>query len=345
MLTLAITSLIVIFFLLHFFELWPLSVPLGSLISQLSTLWFFVEIGFYVYFRQHVKSLQWYTKCLEDSDSLSRVKRRRLFLNMLDILSVQRLGDCGDGVEFLKGWFLNESGERLERIKRGNLEQWCVVGERLRAHPPSRCKCSLSFSNRLLRVNSWVEFGACILAYASVHAHAEQTKTTRTSTPHTSSLIPPSPLSLPRTPFPSRCCRWSWAVFYRFPNQLSYTEKAELVSFVDEFELRSGIRTPPGFDPNVRCIRLNVDPIRTIHRPMMVYCGVAVFHSLSKLTLSCLLGFRRIRLGGFNYWFRPATCNHPHHHQYDDTQSAPSGHQHCPKMPIVFLHGLGTLLV
>jgi hypothetical protein len=126
MLTLAITTLIVVFFLLHVLELWPLSVPVGTLISQLSTLWFFVEIGFYVYFRQHVKSLQWYTKCLDDSDSLSRIKRRRLFLNMVDVLSVGRLGDCGDAVEFLKGWFLNECGERLQRIKRGNLEQWFV---------------------------------------------------------------------------------------------------------------------------------------------------------------------------------------------------------------------------
>jgi hypothetical protein len=155
----------------------------------------------------------------------------------------------------------------------------------------------------------------------------------------------------------SKLRRWCWALFYRFPNQLSYAEKAELVSFVDEFELRSGVRTPPGYDPHVRCIRLNMDPIRTIHRPMIVYCGVAVFNSLSKVVLSSLLGFRRMRLGGFNYWFRPATCNHPHHHQYDDTAAAATaaggaaaagadnasgGHQHCPKMPIVFLHGLGT---
>jgi len=49
------------FFLFHKLDIWPLPVPIVTLVSEITTLLFFVELAFYIYFRQHTKGLQWFT--------------------------------------------------------------------------------------------------------------------------------------------------------------------------------------------------------------------------------------------------------------------------------------------
>lgn len=67
-----------------------------------------------------------------------------------------------------------------------------------------------------------------------------------------------------------------WAFFNQHPRDeyINDTENpmhVEVQHYVDKFEQETGMSAPPGYNPNISCIRLNSDPVRTIHRPAMVY--------------------------------------------------------------------------
>lgn len=58
--SLKVLLMIVTFFLFHLLDIWPLPVPFQTLVSEVTTLLFFVEIAFYIYYRTHIKQLQWF---------------------------------------------------------------------------------------------------------------------------------------------------------------------------------------------------------------------------------------------------------------------------------------------
>ncbi len=206
--------------------------------------------AFYIYFRTHIKGLQWLATPPPHSDSNCPVRRRALFDRMMNTLSVSRWGDCKDARDFLHGWFLGKVDD-VTTLRRGNVEQW-----------------------------------------------------------------------------------FAWAVFYKFPSQLTDAERIELQHLVDRFEAKTKITFAPGFDPSQVSMRLSLDPMSAIHRPLMVYCAVALFNSCSKIMLTFLLKFTRRRIGGFHYWYKPhkPTCN-------------ANGNMNRRKLPLVFVHGLGQGLI
>ena len=125
---------------------------------------------------------------------------------------------------------------------------------------------------------------------------------------------------------------FSWAIFYKFPTDLTPTEHIELQQIVDRFEARSGLRFAPGFSPDQKAMRLTLDTVTALHRPLLFYAVVAVFNSVSKLLLSSVLGFTRRRIGGMHYWYKPHV--------------PPAGRsRRSMPPPLVFIHGLGQGLL
>lgn len=45
----------------------------------------------------------------------------------------------------------------------------------------------------------------------------------------------------------------------------------EVEEFLEEMEQRDGMRLTPGYDPNIKSIRVTLDPVRMIHRPLIWY--------------------------------------------------------------------------
>lgn len=118
----------------------------------------------------------------------------------------------------------------------------------------------------------------------------------------------------------------AWALFYRFPAQLSSEEVRELDEHIDRLQRAARHVFPLGFNADVRCIRLSLDPLKAMHRPLFLYGLVAVANSAARVVLQWR-GFQRKQVGGFRYW-----------------HWAP-GAQAEPKFPLVFMHGLGHGLV
>lgn len=118
----------------------------------------------------------------------------------------------------------------------------------------------------------------------------------------------------------------SWAMFNSYPVLLDQHQTSELHSMLHVLEDYSEHRFPPGRNDQITGIRLTLDPMPAMHRPLFVYLFVGFANIFSRFVLQ-LRGFQRYELGGFCYWYRPA----------------PSGAT--VQRPVVFMHGLGQGLL
>lgn len=67
-----------------------------------------------------------------------------------------------------------------------------------------------------------------------------------------------------------------WAFFNQHSREAYQNEEngktAQVVDrYLDAWEQHTGMAVTPGYNPKVKCIRLNSDPVKTIHRPACVY--------------------------------------------------------------------------
>lgn len=108
MMPLALCGVVLVFYLLHLLSLWPLPLDARTLVSSSTTLWFVFEVSFFVYFRHHVRNMQW----LEPPPPVSAAQRRRVMGELLRSMAVDRPDDCGLFDWFIRGWFM---GAPLER--------------------------------------------------------------------------------------------------------------------------------------------------------------------------------------------------------------------------------------
>jgi len=117
-----------------------------------------------------------------------------------------------------------------------------------------------------------------------------------------------------------------WAAASLFNKELpecDAKEREELVGIIRFIEGVTGIRAKPGHNPNVRSLRLTIDPLRVVHRPLIMYATIGVAtHVVGRLLLT-RLGFRLKTIPStvpgkpdFTYWYRPgrpkAIANHGH---------------------------------
>jgi len=108
-------------------------------------------------------------------------------------------------------------------------------------------------------------------------------------------------------------------------NSARSSDCSQLASLVEQ---ALHIQFPPGYNPQLSCIRLTIDPVYASQRPFVYYVAINFLLSLGKIGIY-LLGYRRRIVNGHGIFFRPAA--------YTNRSFATA----TPSTPIVFCHGLG----
>ncbi|EGO21299.1 hypothetical protein SERLADRAFT_333807, partial [Serpula lacrymans var. lacrymans S7.9] len=132
-----------------------------------------------------------------------------------------------------------------------------------------------------------------------------------------------------------------WALFSTTPDGYSDEWKEEMAQYIITVEQVLGKELETGYNKEARCMRLTLDPVEMLHRPLVWYLIVSFVDHMTFLKLY-YLGFRHynptswfrsfpLRAFTFlsrksvddrlSYWYRP--------------------HRSKTKLPILFLHGIG----
>ncbi|KAI9009721.1 Alpha/Beta hydrolase protein [Gaertneriomyces semiglobifer] len=137
------------------------------------------------------------------------------------------------------------------------------------------------------------------------------------------------------TPRPNAEMWAAWAFYDAALDELTPDELAECKSYITFVESRMGAKYKDSpFDPAISCIRLTIDQMQVLHRPLVYYAGTGLIHLVG---LACLriLGFRQAstivpsgdpKKAGTHrqgYFYRPGT-SHPEN-----------------TVPVVLIHGIG----
>ncbi|KAG0144190.1 hypothetical protein CROQUDRAFT_724112 [Cronartium quercuum f. sp. fusiforme G11] len=121
-------------------------------------------------------------------------------------------------------------------------------------------------------------------------------------------------------------------LFSSTPEDLDKARTAELEEDLDWVASVLDHVFPEGRDESIHCMRMNLEPIKAEHRPLMFYLLIRILRIFVNVCYY-IVGFRRgtIRTEGgpFNYWYHPGTLN--------PTQSSPR------PVPIVVISGLGGI--
>ncbi|KAF9165580.1 hypothetical protein DFQ26_009775 [Actinomortierella ambigua] len=130
-------------------------------------------------------------------------------------------------------------------------------------------------------------------------------------------------------------------------------DMAELCSMMDRIEKEKDVQFAPGFNPNVDCIRLNLDPVVASHRPLIYYALVWIANLISGFVFN-LLGFTRFE-GALDRAHRIKVRKAKHQHPTEEKEKARANYDlaywYRPardaenKVPLVFIHGIGVGLV
>lgn len=149
----------------------------------------------------------------------------------------------------------------------------------------------------------------------------------------------------------------AWAFFIRDLGELQESSSGsdeailrELDQMIDSMTECYGIRFPPGYNPQAKCMRLNLDTMEPRHKPFLYYAILQALSLAFELYCTRVLGFKKylahsspqILLGAWKsgasnnavvkekipYWFRPASALAT---SETDLQS-----------PIVLIHGIGV---
>jgi len=129
----------------------------------------------------------------------------------------------------------------------------------------------------------------------------------------------------------------AWAFFNAAgKTELAPGRQSELDTIVSEVEQWAELRLPEGYNPNVRSMRLTIDPIPSKHRPLLYYIVTGwVMPSIQEVLLS-RLGFTRYKSGMITYWRYPGASG------FDPSPDSPKGIR---PPPMVFCHGIGISIL
>lgn len=159
---------------------------------------------------------------------------------------------------------------------------------------------------------------------------------------------------LPKNTIPKRqdAIDWLlWALFStsttatRLDGSLAEEYEEEIDGYIKEIEKLVGRPLEEGTDSGVRSMRITLDPVTMLHRPLIWYSIVAIVDTYTSLYLT-FLGFKHYspRKWNWRYSFPPRPILSLL------SRSAPEGvvvpywyrpHRSSTKLPVVFLHGIG----
>lgn len=129
---------------------------------------------------------------------------------------------------------------------------------------------------------------------------------------------------------------FAWAFFTRMMFELDIAEKQLLDSMVDECERQFGLNFKLGYNPAVRGIRINFDPLNVWSHPLAYYASIKALSTGSR---------QYMRFLGFSYhprryegvpFFHVGPPSHPGQ-LIKDGVAVPRS----KRPPVVFIHGLG----
>lgn len=128
---------------------------------------------------------------------------------------------------------------------------------------------------------------------------------------------------------------YAWAFFTRQPKELDAQQEEMMNSFIVECERRFHWNFKPGYDAQIKAIRINFDPIKVWYHPLSYYACV----------WALLYGSRQyMRVLGFTHSYGSGGLPFFHKGPPDKpgvliTDGAVAPHE--KKIPIIFIHGLG----
>ncbi|CEG71114.1 hypothetical protein RMATCC62417_06899 [Rhizopus microsporus] len=107
------------------------------------------------------------------------------------------------------------------------------------------------------------------------------------------------------------------------------------------------IKVQEGYNPDLRCVRLDLDPVQTIHRPLIVYLAIYICtYFFNLIFLQTLWGFTLTtdqNMWGGTFALLDGVWNHTE--KRSRHISYWSRLRKNDKVPIVFIHGLGAGLM
>ncbi len=129
----------------------------------------------------------------------------------------------------------------------------------------------------------------------------------------------------------------AWAFFLKRRAELSDDEHGEAMALVQQMVDWAELDLSPGFNSEVKCIRLEFDALQSSYRPLVFYLVTAAAVSLgTDLLIGHWLGFEKLKNGHLTYWHRP-----PRRRRKDGIE-AERDEDGDEEEPIVFCHGLGV---
>jgi pimeloyl-ACP methyl ester carboxylesterase len=131
----------------------------------------------------------------------------------------------------------------------------------------------------------------------------------------------------------------AWAMFGKHVKDLTPKNLLDIQEISDYAQLKhpAARRVKPGFNPNIKHCSMTLEPIPTIHRPLMTYVIVALTEALANLIFLRMRGFRSLEVDGMTYWYRK--------HSGSSGAEGPDARNSLTSAgdePVVFLHGIST---
>ncbi|KAI8089707.1 Alpha/Beta hydrolase protein [Halteromyces radiatus] len=168
---------------------------------------------------------------------------------------------------------------------------------------------------------------------------------------------------------------FSWAFWQDHVDHVKsnseWAEELEWMVFTAEKHLN--IAFAPGYNPSLQCIRLNLDPVQAVHRPLLLYIGIylgtiifnniflqwwwqfqvygnhhivwgGILHNLHQCLISLVTCQQQLTSSSIStppkdqhiaYWYRASPVRHDNYHNSQDNS----------RTPLVFIHGIGAGLM
>lgn len=97
----------------------------------------------------------------------------------------------------------------------------------------------------------------------------------------------------------------AWALFSKRVEDLLPRDYVLLHRMVDMVDRRFELGLDEGLNPEARTLRMTLEPLQVIHRPLFMYIFTTVMPRVFGNACLRLQGFTRLEHNGTVYWYRP----------------------------------------